>query len=136
MKNIITTILIGLGLFSTLLLEARLHVGATLELVAIFVGIIFFGAILFGMWLDAPWTYPLASIMFSIGLANLIWLFALTQHFGLFALGLLANVAGIVICLNNSNVFMPLETYDLDIDQEIKQLRAETKALRKRARKK
>jgi len=115
MGAFIAIILLGLSLFSALLLESRLHTHYTLELVLIVIGIILTFGILFGLWIDEPWAFPLGTILFSAAVVNIVWMFKLTNSFIPSAFALLVNIAGIVICIASMERPTPwaeLETYD------------------------
>lgn len=133
MRSISTILLLGLSLFTALILETKMSAGFTAELIIILLSIIFMAGVIFGLWIDAEWAYPLASILFAAGLANLAWLFYHTHSFLAFAFGLLVNVAGLVLCIINNDepprsYAATLETYDIaDIKQELEDLRASRK---------
>ena len=115
-KLFVITILLGLSLFTALLLESRMTTGFIVELVLILIGIILTAGIVFGLWIEEPWTYPLTIIIFAASLANLIWLFSATHVFLTFAFGLLVNVAGLVMCLVSMEKIVSqqtLETYEI-----------------------
>lgn len=139
-KNIVTILLIGLSLFTALILETKMSTHYTAELVIILIGLIFLAGVIFGLWIDAEWAYPLASVMFAVGLANLIWLFSATGAFLPFAFGLIVNVAGLVMCIvgttSEPSSVQRLETYDIDeIKQELNQIRAARASKKKTKRK-
>jgi len=108
-------ILLGLSLFSALLLESRMQTHYILELVLIVIGIILTFGILFGLWIDEPWAFPLSTILFSASVVNIVWMFKLTNSFIVSAFALLVNIAGVVICIASMERPTPwseLETYD------------------------
>ena len=115
MKIFVTVILLGLSLLTALMLESKMQSGFTAELVLIIIGIILTAGILFGLWIDEPWTSPLAMLLFAASLTNLLWLFVQTKVFLTFTFGVLVNVAGLVICLVSMERSMhELETYEIN----------------------
>ncbi len=115
MKSFVITILVGLSLFTALMLESRMTANFAIELVLILIGAILMTGIIFGFWIEEPWAYPLTTILFAAALVNLVWLFFSTSSFLTFAFGLLVNVAGLVMCLAGMERPMDLqelETYE------------------------
>jgi len=109
-------ILLGLNLFAALLLETKMpkYYGWEILFICI-IGLVTF-AVLFGLWIDEPWAYPLSSILFALSIANVVWLFHITDTFTTSAFALLINIAGLVICLANIHGAVPsasLETYEV-----------------------
>jgi hypothetical protein len=116
MKPFVITILLGLSLFTALMLESRMTEYFALELVLILIGSILMAGIIFGLWIEEPWAYPLTMIVFAAALINLAWMFYSTKAFLTFAFGLLVNVAGLVMCLVGAEQSMELrelETYEI-----------------------
>lgn len=117
MSVFVTVILIGLSLFTALLLESMMPSNHIWELLLIVIAIVLTFGILFGLWIDESWAYPISTILFAILLANVVWLYASTSAFLVSAFGLLVNVGGLVICL--ASIQKPevqlsgLETYDI-----------------------
>jgi len=115
-KVFTTVILLGLSLFTALLLESRMGAGFIGELVAVLIGVILSLGLLFGLWTDADWTYSLATVIFAAALGNLLFLFVSTKAFLVFAFGLIVNIAGLVICLvsvTDHLEYTGLETYEM-----------------------
>lgn len=116
MKFFTIIILLGLNLFTALLLQSNLTTNYVLPLVAILIGIIITAGIIFGMWIEENWAYPITTIVFALSLINITWLFYQTETFLIFAFGLLVNVSGLVICLvgmENQANWHELETYEI-----------------------
>jgi len=115
MKVTVSVILLGLSLFTGLVLETRMGTGHAIQLVIILIGIILTAGIIFGLWIDAPWAYPLSTLVFALSLANLVWQFSSTKAFLPFAFGLLVNVAGLVMCIASAGAMSmhELETYEI-----------------------
>jgi len=114
-KFFATIVLLGLSLLTALVLETQLNVGFIGELVLILIGVILAAGVLCGLWIEAEWAYPVATVIFAASMANLLWLFITTQAFLTFSFGLLVNVAGIVLCLigiQKDIDWQALETYD------------------------
>ncbi len=110
----VIVILLGLSLFTALLLEANMGALAAVELVLMLIGLIATAAIIFGFWIEEAWPYTLSIIFFAASLANTVWLFTSTKIFLVFAFGLLVNVAGMVMCMVNMGQAVhpkELETY-------------------------
>ena len=116
MKIFVSVILLGLSLLTALLLESQMGAQYITELVLILIGIIITAGILFGLWIEEPWAYTLATIVFAAGLINLIWIYSATKNTLMFSFGILVNVAGLVMCLasvRQSVSDLALETYPL-----------------------
>ena len=126
MKVITTTLLIALSLVVSLSLETRMTTGYVFELAVILIGIIVSLGILFGLWIDAEWAYPLAILLFAAATANIVWQFALTKTFMVFAFGLLVNIGGMVLC------FVSLDDYQWDDPVEVYDIQPEKTTKRKR----
>ena len=114
-KLIVTVLLLGLSLFTALLLESRMQAGYSIQLVVILIGIILMACALFGLWIETEWAYPFTLVLFALLLANLVWAFASTKAFLPFTFGLLINVAGLVMCLASIGdyTYQQLETYEI-----------------------
>ncbi len=115
MKSFVITILLGLSLFTALMLESNMTANFAVELVLILIGTILMAGIIFGFWIEEPWAYPLTTILFAAAMVNLVWAFISTNAFLTFAFGLLVNVAGLVMCLvslERSMEMHELETYE------------------------
>lgn len=97
-------------------------------------------ALFFGLWVDAEWSYPYATILFALSLANILWLHANVGHFQLFGAGLFVNIAGIIASFARPaqpTSFAPapepqLETYDVPKRGTAKKAAKKTKKSRKR----
>lgn len=115
MSVFVTIILIGLSLFSALLLESRMQGNYIWELLVVVIAIVLTFGILFGLWIDESWAYPLGTILFAVLLANIVWLYTSTDAFLVSAFGVLVNVGGLVICLASMQrqSFAELETYEI-----------------------
>lgn len=115
MKSFVITILLGLSLFTALMLESRMDSNFAIELVLVLIGAILMAGVIFGFWIEEPWVYPLTTVLFAAALVNLVWLFFSTKAFLTFAFGLLVNVAGLVMCLvgiERAVELQELETYE------------------------
>ena len=116
MSAFMAIILLGLNLFAALMLETKMPKYYGWEILSIcIIGLVTF-AVLFGLWIDEPWAYPLSSILFALSIANVVWLFHVTDTFTTSAFALLINIAGLVICLASIHGIAPsasLETYDV-----------------------
>ncbi len=116
MKSLATIILLGISLLTALLLESSMTGGYAAQLAMIIVGIILTTGVIFGLWIEAEWSYPLGLIIFAAALANLLWLFKLTNNQLTFVFGILVNVAGLVMCLVSLKEipeWAQLETYEV-----------------------
>lgn len=115
MSVFVAIILIGLSLFSALLLESRMQGNYIWELLVVVIAIVLTFGILFGLWIDESWAYPLGTILFAVLLANIVWLYTSTDAFLVSAFGVLVNVGGLVICLASMQrqSFAELETYEI-----------------------
>ncbi|VVB80971.1 Uncharacterised protein [uncultured archaeon] len=115
-KMIVTVLLLGLSLFTALILESRMNTGYAIQLAIILIGAILMACALFGLWIEAEWSYPFTLIVFALSLANLVWAFTSTKAFLPFTFGLLISVAGIVMCLASTGAYSleELETYEIN----------------------
>ncbi len=115
MSVFVTIILIGLSLFTALLLESRMQGHYIWELLLVVIAIVLTFGILFGLWIDESWAYPLGIILFAVLLANVVWLYTSTDAFLVSAFGVLVNVGGLVICLATMQrqSLAELETYEI-----------------------
>ena len=68
------------------MLETNMTTAFSAELVIILIGIILTAGVLFGLWMEAPWAFPLSTLLFAAALANMLWMFAMTKIFLIFAL--------------------------------------------------
>lgn len=112
-------IFLVLNFVLAIFLESKLASGYTFELVVIVIGIILSIALLLGVAIEARWTWPVATILFSVFLANAVFLYIGTAAFVAFTGLVLVNVLGLltaVLSINEPEPYMvdafPLETYE------------------------
>ncbi|OYT32765.1 hypothetical protein DRJ22_00850 [Candidatus Woesearchaeota archaeon] len=120
MRVLAIVILMGLNLATALMLESKVGAFYWVELLLILVAMGVIGVQFLAMWLEAEWSYPLATILFSLSLVNLLWLYSSVSWFKVFAAGVVFNLLGIII----SSVGVKkedeqeLETYDDEEPEE------------------
>jgi len=101
-------------------------------------------ALFFGLWVDAEWSYPYATILFALSLANILWLHTIVGHFQLFGAGLFVNIAGIISSFTRPAQMhdsIPsnepsLETYDVENERKTAKAAKKTAKKRKKTKKK
>ena len=115
-STLVIILLSSVNLIATLFFETRLASWAFLELVLILFAMMLATALFFGLWLDEPWTQPLAIIFFSGSIANMLWMFCLTPAKLTFLFGILVNIAGIAIALSCIERSVPynIQTYKVE----------------------
>ena len=125
MRAFAIVILMGLNLAAVLLLEAKLGIFYWIEALAILCALAIISVQFLAMWLDADWAYPMATILFSLSLVNLLVLYQYVPWFKVFAVGIVVNLLGIVVsCIGGSKCDEDdsddLETYDEEEYEEEK----------------
>lgn len=115
MRVLAIVILMAIGLGATLMLTSQMTGYWWIEWLVLMAAGLFILAMFFGLWVDAEWAYPMATVLFALSLANMLWLYTKTYNFTVFAFGLLANIAGVVLSL--TGIGAPeekdeIETYD------------------------
>jgi len=120
-RTIIIIMLLFLNFLGAIFLETKLKANFTLELVFIVIGLIFALGIILGLGLELKWGWPLATIAFSLYLANTLFLYMHVKAFLTFALMLFFNTMGLlisVVSIKEEDDFTeenyPVETYDFD----------------------
>jgi len=112
-------IFLVLNFILAILLESKLKTNYTFELVVIVIGILLSIAMLLGMSFEANWSWPLATILFSLFLANSIYLYVFTSAFVAFTALVLVNTLGLLTSVLSIPTYddyfidaVPLETYE------------------------
>ena len=120
-RTIAIIVLLFLNFLGAIFLETKLTTYFTLELVFIVIGLIRALGMILGLGLELNWGWPLATIAFSLYLANAVFLYVHTKSFLVFALMLFFNTIGLlisVISIREEDDFteedLPLEPYDFD----------------------
>jgi len=125
MRILTLVILMAVNLGAALLMMKKMRGPWWIEyLILGIAGLVILGGF-FGLWVDAEWAYPLMTIIFALSLANLLWLYMYVKYLTVFALGLLANITGVVISMTglggakqmSTDEF--LETYDTPKDEPL-----------------
>ena len=132
-KTIVTTLLLGISLFTALALSAQ--TSSTSELAFLFIAIILSAGALFGMWMDEHWTFTLSMFIFGALALNMLWLYFTTHVILLFAFGLLVNACGFVICFMHAESPLNLETYHSIETYDINDVKRDLEQIKKRAKK-
>jgi hypothetical protein len=120
-----------LSFIGTIFLEGKLEQYAALELVIIVVGILLSIIALVGIAAEARWAWPFTTILFSLSLANLVFLHVNIGAFVTFVLLLLVNVFGMLVSVLSIEDFgetmtpaaspeSSLETYAEEPQAEVK----------------
>ena len=113
-KYFAIVILLGLSVLSTIILQSYMKTGYAIPLVIIFITIILMTGTIFGLWIEEPWGYSIATILFTGTIIHTGWIFYKTNMFLPFTFALLVNVAGIVISITQKlNEYPKIETYEI-----------------------
>ena len=140
-RTIAIILLIFLNFLGAIFLETKLKTNFTLELVFIVIGLIIAFGVILGLGMNLKWAWPLTTIMFSLYLANTVFLYLNQKAVITFGLMLFFNTIGLlisVISISEDDDFTeedaPLETYDFDDEQHsvIYDTKAEKKAVKKK----
>ncbi len=144
-RTIAIIVLLFLNFLGAIFLETKLTTYFTLELVFIVIGLILALGMMLGLGLELKWGWPLATIAFSLYLANTVFLYVHTKSFLVFALMLFFNTIGLlisVISIREDDDFteedLPLEPYDFDKEPHsiVYDTKTEKKTTRKKPKKK
>jgi len=141
-RTIALIIFLVVNFILAILLESNLRTHYTLELVIIVIGILLSIALLLGMAVDAHWSWPFATILFSALLANAVFLYITSSAFVSFTGLVLVNTLGLlisVLSINKSEQYlmddMPLETYKTAVHPNINYVtRTKRRASKKKKR--
>jgi len=134
-----------LNFIGTIFLETKLEQHATLELVIVVVGIILSIIALIGIAAESRWSWPFATILFSLSLANVLFLHVNIGAMGTFLALLAVNIFGMLIAIISIEDVAsavgaiapdsaPLETYAEEEPAQVT-YEAESKAKKGRKRK-
>lgn len=120
-RTITIILLIFLNFLGAMFIETKLKTNFTLELVFIVIGLIIAFGVIIGIGMNLNWAWPMSTIMFSLFLANAVFLYLNQKAFLTFALMMFFNTVGLliaVISIEEEDDFTeenyPLETYDFD----------------------
>ena len=86
-----------LSFIGTIFLESKMEQYAVLELVIIVVGILLSIIALIGVAAESRWSWPFATILFSLLLANAVFLFVNVPAFVTFVLLIIVNIFGMLV---------------------------------------
>ncbi len=99
---VFTLVLLLFNLFGTWRLEKRLSYFVNAELLFLVVGLLVWLVILLGLYHHKRWAWALNIILFSVSLANVLWLYSLlgisltlVSLLGIGAFGLVTSVIGL-----------------------------------------
>lgn len=121
MRALAIVILMGLNLVAAFMLTSKMGPYYWIEILLLLIAMGFIGIQFLAMWLDAEWSYPLATILFSLSLINLLWLYSAVNYFKVFAAGIVFNLLGIVVSsvgTKKEEESEELETYDEEEEPE------------------
>ena len=151
------TVLMFLVLLGTLWLERGLHSWVRLEVILIGLGWLFAVIILLGISFEARWAWPLATIFFSVAIANALLLYGKHGIFLTFSGILFFSLVGLLLSIANlpvkerdpeaeevhadTSANMPdnveiLETYDDDLAKPVYNRSRTSKSRKKKAKRK
>lgn len=99
MRLVLTSLLLGVALLISLLLETRLTNYVSLELLLIVLGIIAGAFVISGIAEGRRGAWPAASVLFAALLGNFVFLFFNTKTFTLFIVALVVCVVGILLSI-------------------------------------
>lgn len=103
--------LIGLSFISALLFEARMTKGFSVELVVIFIGVIFSIIAAVSLLEGESGGWFLATLIFGAALVNAIVLFLIVKSFALLILAIVVNITGMIFSVLSA-ADMDDEDYD------------------------
>jgi len=89
--------LLALNLVGMIFLESRMERYVALELVIIVLGILLGILALMGIAAESRWSWPFATILFSLFLANAVFLYVVVGAFVTFVLMLIVNIFGLLV---------------------------------------
>jgi hypothetical protein len=126
-------VVLVLSFVGAIFLESKMEQYATLELVIIVVGILLSIMALVGIASEARWAWPFTTILFSLSLANLVFLHVNVGAFLTFVLLLLVNIFGMLIAVlsiedveqamsawnADTTGAAPLETYAVEPEAQV-----------------
>ena len=142
-RTIALIIFLVVNFILAILLESNLRANYTIELVIIVIGILLSIALLLGMAVDAHWSWPFATILFSALLANAIFLYITSSAFVAFTGLILVNTLGLLISVLSIHEpeqylmdSMPLETYEAAVHPDINYLTTKRRSAKKKKKKK
>ncbi len=90
-------VVLVLNLVGMIFLETKMVDYAVLELVIIVVAVILSILALIGIAAESGWSWPFATILFSLLLANAVFLFATVGAFVTFVLLIIVNIFGLLV---------------------------------------
>jgi hypothetical protein len=96
-----------LSFIGTIFLESKMEQYAVLELVIIVVGILLSIIALIGIAAESRWSWPFATILFSLLLANAVFLFVNVPAFVTFVLLIIVNIFGMLVSVLSINDSVP-----------------------------
>lgn len=142
-RTISIVVLLFLNFIGAIYLETKLSTNYTLELVFIVLGLILALAVILGLGLELKWGWPVATIAFSLYLANALFLYISTKAFLAFALMLFFNTVALlisVISIGEDDDFTEedsaLDEYDFDAMPHSVVYDTDTKTDKKKTKKK
>ena len=142
-RTIAILLLIFFNFLGAIFLETKLKTNFTLELVLIVIGLIIAFGVILGLGLELKWGWPLAAIMFSLYLANTVFLYCNIKAFLTFGLLLFCNTIGLlisVVSIQEEDDFVeesyPVEKYGFDEEPHSVAYDVKPKATKKSAKKK
>lgn len=96
-RYMISTVLFGLVLLATLLMEKSMSSYYRFELVFVFTAILLCVFVLWGLFNNESWSWPSSTVLFAVLVGNLMFVFWVTQWLSLFLIGLVLSVVGLVM---------------------------------------
>ncbi len=135
--------LIGLSFISALLFEGRMAKGFTVELIIIFIGVVFAIIATASLLEGESSGWFLGTLIFGAALVNGIVLFLLTKSFSLLILAVVVNITGMIFSVlsaaesDDEDDFddedFNIETYNIeDEDEEIEKVKPKKRTYKKR----
>jgi len=110
--------LLALSFVSALMFESRMVRWYTVELVVIFIGIIFSIIAVASLLNDETGGWFLATLIFGAALVNGIVLFLIVKSFSLLILAIVVNITGMIFSVlsaaDSDDEDLDIETYDVD----------------------
>jgi hypothetical protein len=140
-----------LSFVGIIFLESKMSQYATLELVIIVIGILLSIVALVGIAAESRWSWPFATVLFSLSLANIVFEHVNVGAFITFVLLLIVNIFGMLIAVLSiedvvdttpwnpeassvTSDMTPLETYQAAAESKVTYNTAPKKSSRKKKR--
>ncbi|MBI2565096.1 hypothetical protein HYV79_03870 [Candidatus Woesearchaeota archaeon] len=114
---VFTLVLLLFNLLTSIRLANRLTTNVTLELVFLVIGVLLWLIALLGFALNKRWGWNWNIILFSLSLANLIWLYSLFGSSLTHAFAFFVNSFGLLVSILGLDLYVPPSTDDSNLEE-------------------